>query len=480
MPFLLHSGNTPSLRWVYFLSPFFLFLVGSYLFWPTTTLSSPVHDTAKPNYSQPSNNNSQPSSSPEVEIKKPPLQGVIPPSSGEILPTPPEEIRCPWIPGIEDIHVVVKTGASEALEKLHIHANTTLHCVPHYTIFSDYEEDVSGFHVYDVLKGVADEVKNSHPDFQIYNRLRESGRVALAEYDINDDPSTPSGKPQNPGWVLDKWKFLPMMHETLTMRPNAKWYVFMEVDTYFMWPNLLSWLEQFNYRKSYYLGNQMKIGDTVFGHGGSGVILSQAALQRVVAFHSTRVKEWDDFTARHWAGDCVLGKALQDAGVGLTWSWPMLHGFTPNTFDHLSPAYAGKLPWCYPPVAYHHMTPEDIRRTWDFEQYWAKDRADLLILHSDVFRELVQRRLSKAERDWDNQSGDLIEGVASVSDCATLCARNAECRQYSFETGNHCRTSNVVRRGESRSGIVSGWMSERINQTVTELGLCEEYTWIRP
>ncbi|KAG2421884.1 hypothetical protein HFD88_005860 [Aspergillus terreus] len=399
--------------------------------------------------------------------------------------------------GLDDIHVILKTGTTEPVARLLVHFNTTFRCVRNYTLFSDYEDEISGVPMHDVLRSVDERIKSTHPDFALYTHLREAGKAALSTWHIPDDPSTPSGKPNNPGWILDKWKFLPMMHETLDARPDAKWYVFMEADTYILWANLLAWLAQFNADDPFYLGNQMQIGDVIFAHGGSGFVLSRPALRRIVAYHSARVAEWDDYTGRHWAGDCVLGKALQNAGVYLLWSWPMMQGSTPWAFDHLSAAF-GHTPWCYPPVAYHHMTLEDIREMWEFEQDWSRrvgctsqsgnfgvaansvQGGGSVVLYRDLFQKLMQPRFSQNEQYyWDNESADVIEGIGSVVDCEEQCALDAECLQFSYGPGL-CRTSSKARRGSRKPGVISGWMADRINQTVAQLGSCKRIDWIRP
>ncbi|KAM5439022.1 hypothetical protein McanMca71_002069 [Microsporum canis] len=445
----LTSGRGPVRRWIYFASPFLSFLVAGYLFL---------------------------SHYPLYHRGKGPLRPLTTPSS------PSGEIERPRIiAGLEDVHVVFKTGATEALAKVPVHFNTTLRYVPHFTLFSDYEEDIAGFHVYDVLRSVDAAIRNKHPDFELYRRLRDKGRETLSTLNTNssNDVSTPAGKPNNPGWILDKWKFLPMMHETLGFRGNAKWYVFMEADTYILWENLVAWLENFDSSKPHFLGHQMQIGDIIFAHGGSGFVLSRAALERVVEYHSSRVKEWDTLTDDHWAGDAILGKALKDAGVNLLWSWPMLQGSTPWDFDHFSPGYQ-KLPWCYPPIAYHHMGSEDIRELWEFEERWSKKNGNLTLIHyRDVFQELTQPRFNATEEAWDNGSLDVAAGVETATECERHCAKDLECLQYSFGS-KECRTSKVVRWGSRKPGVISGWMSERINETAAKLGDCEQTHWIRP
>jgi hypothetical protein len=107
-----------------------------------------------------------------------------------------------------------------------------------------------------------------------------------------------------------------------------------------------------------------------------------------------------------------------------------------------------------------------------------KDR-EANVLYRDVFQTLIQPRLSQNEPDWDNESPDVTEGVASVADCQAQCALDAECLQYSYEPGR-CLTSKLVRRGSHKPGVISGWMAERINQVVAKLGPCQDIDWIHP
>jgi hypothetical protein len=278
-----------------------------------------------------------------------------------------EENGCPPLPGIEDVQVILKTGITEALEKVPVHFQTTLRCIPNYVLFSDFEEEINGTHVHDVLRSVNETIKRTNPDFDLYNRIHEHGRSGLSPADLSRVPNTAFGMPDNPGWKLDKWKFLPMINETLRVRDDAKWYVFMEADTYYIWSNLLQWLAKLDPNKPYYLGNPTQIGPIIFAHGGSGFILSREAMHRASELRAQDIDGWDRYTEEQWAGDCVLGKLLHDAGAPLVWSWPLLQSNTPAEFDHFSEGYSKK-PWCYPPVAYHHVTAEDIQELAKFDQ----------------------------------------------------------------------------------------------------------------
>lgn len=278
--------------------------------------------------------------------------------------------ECPPLPGMEDVLVVMKTGVTEALDKVPVHFQTSFRCVPNYVVFSDFEEDIGGVRVRDALRNMDSEVKRTIPDFGIYNRIQKMGRAGLGGDDFADEANSAIGKPNNPGWKLDKWKFLPMVQETLRYKDDAKWYVFMEADTYFFWPNLLAWLQKFDPKKPLYIGTETQIADVIFAHGGSGFIVSNPAMQLASNEYATRTIELNDYTDHHWAGDCVLGKVLSDVGVGLHYSWPLLQNSNLGELDEFITDLYRK-PWCFPVIALHHLTNEDIKDLWQFErQRW--------------------------------------------------------------------------------------------------------------
>ncbi|KAL1971358.1 hypothetical protein VTN77DRAFT_310 [Rasamsonia byssochlamydoides] len=407
---------------------------------------------------------------------------------------------CSPLPGMEDVLVVLKTGVTEALEKVPVHIQTTLRCVPHYVIFSDFEEKIAGVQTHDVLRNVSHEIKQSIPEFEIYNRVQQSGREGLSKADFGDDYNGPFGRINNPGWKLDKWKFLPMIDVALAVQPTAKWYIFMEADTYLMWPNLIAWLAQLDPDRPLYLGCQMQIGEIVFGHGGSGFVLSNPAMRKVSEYRASHLEELDRLTADQWAGDCVLGKVLADVGVPLTWSWPMLQGSRPWDMDHFGESYDKKT-WCYPVVSYHHMTPADIEELWQFDREWFRmdnPEKTKLLLHNDVFRELILPNILAPRADWDNLSEDpaivAVDGdstlPSSFDDCEKHCLNDAGCLQYAFHSDGRCLTSKVVKRGVSVSGsksrstdstVHSGWMTERILPMAEKLGsACSKPDWVFP
>lgn len=281
-------------------------------------------------------------------------------------------VGCRQLPGAEHVLVVMKTGATELEAKLPIHLRTTMQCYADSIIFSDFEEDLDGHHIYNALDQVSEHIRSTHDDFDLYRRLQSNGRQALDTSELSSSLGTDGGKlgkPDNAGWRLDKWKFLPMMNRTLTMYPDKKWYVFVETDTYLVWSNLLQWIAVLDHERPIYAGLQMQIADQIFAHGGSGFVVSNHAMRLVTDLFARDTTWWEDFTDGHWAGDCVLGKAFEQAGSPLLWSWPLIQGDKPEILDFWK--QKGDIQgWCYPAVTYHHLSADEVENMWRFEQEW--------------------------------------------------------------------------------------------------------------
>jgi hypothetical protein len=286
-----------------------------------------------------------------------------------------DDLVCPQSDVADDVLVVLRTGATESRQKLPVHFRTTLRCVPHFVIFSDLDEEVDGHAVHDVLGTVSEDRRKEHADFKLYNRLQAQGRAGLdGQTVITAQSGSSKGdymNTDNDGWKLDKWKFLPMVDQAYRTMPAAKWYVFIETDTFLGWNNLLEYLGNFDANKPYYIGKHLYINDIEFGYGGAGFVLSNPAMRKVIEQRSVRVRDYEEFTATHWVGDCALGKVLEDAKVPLHRAYPHFQGDSPATMD---PAVAkiDRNTWCYPVITYHHVSPSEIEDLWSFEQAWFK------------------------------------------------------------------------------------------------------------
>jgi hypothetical protein len=159
------------------------------------------------------------------------------------------------------------------------------------------------------LTDVGTSFKESEPEFSFYADVQRDGREYFTKNNITNwhkATNTPLGK-DNIAWKLDKWKFLPITDRAYTDRPQSKWFVFLEADSYLVWENFMVWLEHFDHTRPHYLGYQMQIGATVFAYGGSGYAISNAAMSKVVNYRHDHLAELEEYTANAWAGGEVLG-----------------------------------------------------------------------------------------------------------------------------------------------------------------------------
>lgn len=378
----------------------------------------------------------------------------------------------------------MRTGASEITDKLPAHLNTTFRCYKDYLIFSDYEEVFQGFPVYDALSTIDDEIKQTNGDFAYYNRLQTNGRESLDPSELSGQTAWEigkSGKKENAGWKLDKWKFLPMVKQTLELRPTSDFYLFLEPDSYVTWSTLLRYLHRVDPTAVVYAGSENKIGPDIFAHGGSAFILSRPAMQLAADIYQKDSESWHAFTARHWAGDCILAKALKDAGVSLDPGWPMFQGRNPFDMDFNEAKGRYRRVWCSPAISYHHVSTWEIKQLWDFEQRWLANDPTGPIHHDDVFRGLVMPEATGERGNWTNLSPNLQPDTQhlTIQECRDRCESRFECLQYS-KGPEGCSLSDEVRIGSAAEGVDSGWFKHRVEVWNQEHEGCIVRGYLRP
>ena len=274
----------------------------------------------------------------------------------------------------EGIVVIFKTGAQE-ISQLAIHLATTLRYLDERDIlfFSDLQGSIGPFLVNDALRNVDQKIRQDHPDFEIYRAIRRYQSTGQDIGELKEDRSKGNGRS---GWRLDKYKFIHMVEETFEMRPDAKWYVFVETDSYVVWNNLVDWLKMLDSTKPIYLGAAVSSGHYAFAHGGSGYVLSNAAMNKLLGPDQPQglAASWDVRMEDQCCGDIALGIALHEKGVRLTGVRPYLNGYKPSSFP-----YGPNNHWCQPVITMHHLLPHEISNMWGFER-----RREMLMDHPNV------------------------------------------------------------------------------------------------
>jgi len=264
---------------------------------------------------------------------------------------------------LDNIAFIIKTGASEAFEKLPTQIETTFRCVKNVLVVADLEFDLPGHHSYDVLRDVDPLVRDHDPAFDIYHEQR---RMRKEGYSIEQIGNTSLS--HDAAWELDKFKFLPMVYKASTDMPNKDWYVFLEADTYVNLMNLYLWLSQLDADEKLYIGSPTYAAGTRFIHGGSGYILSGTAIRAFAEVYPAMAATWDEKTTKECCGDYILTLALKEVGVSASGAWPMFSGESPLEIPY------GPAVWCQPILTLHHVVSTNLREMWSLEHEIGKNQ----------------------------------------------------------------------------------------------------------
>lgn len=449
-----------------------------------------------------------PSPSPpsEVKYKPPPISSAKSEtkskSSSPVPDFDPSIPACRQLPGADKVVVIVKTGATEVFARVPGQLITLAECVPNLMIFSDLEQDLGHFHIYDALDEIGKEYKENHEDFEFYNNLHRA-------HAMHGDVSVLGSEK---GWNLDKWKNIPMLHKAYTKHPDADWYLTIDADTYLGWNNLLLLLDSMDPDEPLYAGAVYWHGPTSFAQGGTGYLLSRNAVERFEGIRNAeKIADWEKETSTICCGDVMMGVAMGHANVGVSGAWPMFQ-VDPPCFLSWTSAY-----WCIPAITWHHVHSYDIVGLWEFEKEWinktwdAEDPGAVPYLYSDAFEHFVQPNIADVKEDWNNYSGDKIftkpkedhvkeehdwdgrnddekkelwaslsklqkRSVKSIELCRAACEDDEKCVQFSWHPGT-CKLNHTIRLGHNtdpKDEYTSGWMLDRVDAFIEEMGECAE------
>lgn len=214
---------------------------------------------------------------------------------------------CDNFPDTSHFLVVMKTGASESFARIPTQLTTMLRCLPDFLIFGDMNQNIGGYNVFDSLDKVLPEVMEGNPDFDLYRRQKACG--------IDIETCNKVGDPAKEGWNLDKYKNIHIAEKAFAMRPGYDWYVFVDADTYVFHSNMAAWLRQMDPNKKRYLGSVSLLNDFPFGHGGSGYVVSKAAMEDLVGGHPGIGNMYDARASNECCGDYVFAMAIKEASA---------------------------------------------------------------------------------------------------------------------------------------------------------------------
>ncbi|PKS05588.1 hypothetical protein jhhlp_008106 [Lomentospora prolificans] len=417
---------------------------------------------------------------------------------------------CAHHPDTSNIAVVMKTGATESFARLPTQFMTTLRCIDDFLVFSDMNQTIAGVEVLDSLDEMLESAKEGNPDFDLY-------RTQMA-CDVDQAPCTSALDRADAGWKLDKYKNIHMAEKTWKRMPNKDWYLYIDADTYVLWNTLVMWLKTLDPNKKLYLGSVAMLGDFPFAHGGSGYILSRAAMEAFVGENPGVANKYDEDVHNHCCGDFLLSKALKETtGVPVTGVWPTINGEKPYTLPY------GDSHWCHPITTMHHMSAEEISSFWEYETLRYDEALKATapgskfnpepVLIKEIFDEFFTSRLVARRNDWDNSADERFyldpkakdwpdwqlnraydeekksetekKAHLSFDNCKKACEETKKCFQFSYKEGV-CGFSFSMRLGKptpakkntkKEDRIHSGWDVPKIKEWADKHKTCQQIHW---
>ncbi|POR35551.1 Uncharacterized protein TPAR_04251 [Tolypocladium paradoxum] len=418
---------------------------------------------------------------------------------------------------INYVQPVLKMGHSEDRAKIEAHLDSVLACFgkDDLLIMSDLDDTIREHKIVDALADLPQSYYDlsKNRDFQNYmwqKEMRDNGTLH------GEDPTVT--KPID-GWVIDKYKFLPMVERAWMTKPDKPFYFFLEADTYVFWDNVFRFLQTFDPDVTVYMGSpspgrhdERRGITTWFANGGPGFVLSRGAMKALLHRESGSngqyieppiAEKWLSLLADECCGDSVMGWALWNVSVGLQGYWPM---FNPHPLHGIpfSDPY-----WCQPVLTLHKTTPNDTVDLWRWE--FGQRRLHRPLLYSDLWHFRHPGEPGVLENwdngDWDSWRPPPTAEVDSFESCERFCRKEDQCVQWNWRGGNDktCILMRSIRYGQAREPEMipekrgakpeeilsdekprgnwvdykSGWVEERIHKWREERR-CKEAHWVGP
>lgn len=207
--------------------------------------------------------------------------------------------------------------------------------------------------------------------------------------------------------------------------PNKKWYLLVDDDTYIVQESMMLLLERLNPDKRYYIGNPVGGYICRFGHGGSGVVMSGAALRTLYSPRNQQIvaQSHHESLAATW-GDGLLASTFLRIGVYLDETYM-------NLFNGERPliSWIRADRFCAPVVSFHGLAnPEDMRQTGETFRDMRKivRWIDLWEMNGAPAPETFKK--NPLRHDWDHV-GRLDERSWTTSDLKSADACHAACKK---------------------------------------------------
>jgi hypothetical protein len=192
--------------------------------------------------------------------------------------------------------------------------------------------------------------------------------------------------------------------------------------------------------------NVKHFGDgPLFAHGGSGIILSRAALDKVMPILDTCIKRYKPC----WAGDIKTALCMRDAGILLTECPNYIFNRDPPNGEFQFPKDA-----CLRPITFHHLLPAQIQKLYDLEMELDADKD--ILNYGNTFA------------DWNEEAdGVIVSGnrqgydynndtANSDVECMERCKQEKRCMAFTYIYDGLCWLKEGISALEHDSNSVTG------------------------
>lgn len=424
---------------------------------------------------------------------------------------------------LADVQIVLRIGSTQPFDQISSHISNITNCVSNLIIISDREEEIgNGLWSHDIIadlpkvywEGIGQSSDNEDDQtsgLKAYSRLHGSDSSWKAKTHVGNQLT------HRDGWLLDRFKFLPMVEHAYHENLHAKWFFFVEADTYIVWDTFFRLIDRYDAEQKWYMGSPapgraLENGNkTYFAYGGDGFILSRPAIQTLVHRESvidesgnakytepSLTEKWADLVKQDCCGDSVLGYTLAKKGIFLSGLYPL---FNPHPLHGIPFGPSGKPYWCQPVLSLHKTWPGDVPRLSQFLIDRPNERP---LIYADLFDYLelshVGERIDWQNSDWNGFEEPPESPVHRSKDaCAGGCHSHNECFQWTYwaessfwewmsPSKTKCTFVRSIRLGSrkdhertwiTRSVWTSGWDLEKITNWASEK-TCAEPEWVEP
>jgi hypothetical protein len=301
-----------------------------------------------------------------------------------------------------------------------------------WTAIHQGDNEALGVDVYDTIKAFM--------ETKITGKLR--GHFRLQKYiglqkaieSGDEDYAVHIGKAY--GWELDALKFIAGLELLYEKIPNKKWYMILDDDTFVIKSSLENFLSHLDPDVPQYIGNAVGDFKGRFAHGGSGVLISGAAMARL--FHredivmNAYVKSLDET----W-GDRLVALTLQKLGIYIDEKYNHHFNGEPPKITRITEER-----FCSPIIGFHGLrdsgdmqsvaritgTGPSATRPVLWGELWH-------LFSADPIQQLADEPIQKG-RDHVGPTDEhttTFDGVADAEACRAKCIPNSNCLAWTYE-----------------------------------------------